>query len=151
MIHGVKTKTLRIIPDERGRLMEIIRSDDPLFQKFGQLYMTTTYPGVVKAWHYHEKQTDNIAVVRGMVKLALYDPREDSPTLGEVDELFVGEYNPILVQIPQGVYHGWKCIGEDEAIIINTPTEVYDYEQPDEYRVDPHENTIPYDWSRKDG
>ncbi len=131
--------------------MEIIRSDDPLFQKFGQLYMTTTYPGVVKAWHYHEKQTDNIAVVRGMVKLALYDPREDSPTLGEVDELFVGEYNPILVQIPQGVYHGWKCIGEDEAIIINTPTEVYDYEQPDEYRVDPHENTIPYDWSRKDG
>jgi dTDP-4-dehydrorhamnose 3,5-epimerase len=151
MIHGVRTKSLRVIPDERGRLMEILRTDDPLFQKFGQVYMTTTYPGVVKAWHYHRKQTDNVAVVRGMVKLALYDSREDSPTRGQVDEFFVGEHNAILIQIPQGVYHGWKCIGQEEAMVINIPTEVYDYDQPDEYRLDPHENDIPYDWSRRDG
>ncbi len=151
MIHGVKTKTLRVIPDERGRLMEIFRMDDSLFQKFGQVYMTTTYPGVVKAWHYHKKQSDNIAVVRGMAKLALYDSREGSPTHGEVNEFFLGEHNPILVQIPHEVYHGWKCIGEVEAVIINIPTEVYDYKKPDEYRVDPHDNNIPYDWSRKDG
>jgi dTDP-4-dehydrorhamnose 3,5-epimerase len=151
MIHGVKTKALRVIPDERGRLMEILRLDDRLFQRFGQVYMTTTYPDVVKAWHYHKKQTDNFTVVRGMVKLALYDPREDSPTRGEVDELYVGEHNPLLVQVPPGVYHGWKCIGEYEAIIINIPTEVYNYDQPDEFRVDPHRNDIPYEWSRRDG
>ena len=151
MIHGVKTKPLRVIPDERGRLMEILRRDDPVFQSFGQVYMTTTYPGVVKAWHYHKSQTDSVAVMRGMVKLALYDPREDSPTRGEVNQFFVGEHNPLLIQIPPGVYHGWKCIGEYEAIIINIPTEVYCYDQPDEHRVDPHENDIPYDWSRRDG
>ena len=151
MIQGVKTKPLRVIPDERGRLMEILRMDDSLFQKFGQVYMTTTYHGVVKAWHYHKKQTDNVAVLRGMVKLALYDSREDSLTHGEVNELFVGEHNPVLVQIPKGVYHGWKCVSEYEAIIINIPTEVYHYDEPDEYRVDPHENDIPYIWSRRDG
>ena len=151
MIDGVKPKHLRVIPDERGRRMEILRMDDPLFQKFGQVYMTTTYQGVVKAWHYHKQQTDNVAVMRGMVKLALYDSREGSPTRGQVNEFFLGEHNPMLVQIPQGVYHGWKCIGECEAIIINIPTEVYNYDEPDEYRVDPHENDIPYDWSRKDG
>lgn len=151
MIDGVRTKPLRVIPDERGRLMEILRMDDPLFQRFGQVYMTTTYPGVVKAWHYHKKQTDNVAVVRGMIKLALYDSREDSPTRGDVDEFFVGEHSPVLVQIPQGVYHGWKCVGESEAIVINIPTEAYDYDQPDEFRVDPHQNDIPYDWNRRDG
>ncbi len=151
MIYEVRTKTLRVIPDERGRLMEILRMDDPLFQKFGQVYLTTTYPGVVKAWHYHEEQTDNVAAVRGMVKLVLYDERKDSPTRGEVNEFFIGEHNPTLVQIPKGVYHGWKCISESEAIIINIPTELYDYKQPDENRIDPHENDIPYDWSRRDG
>jgi dTDP-4-dehydrorhamnose 3,5-epimerase len=151
MIKGVKTKTLRVIPDERGRLMEILRMDDSLFQTFGQVYMTTTYPGVVKGWHYHKKQTDNVAVVRGMVKLALYDSREDSPTRGEVNEFCIGEHKPILIQIPQGVCHGWKCIGDCEAIIINIPTHVYDYDHPDEFRVDPHQNDIPYDWSRRDG
>jgi len=81
----------------------------------------------------------------------LYDPREDSPTQGEVNQFFVGEHNPLLVQIPQGVYHGWQCVSEYEAIIINVPTEVYRYEEPDEHRVDPHQNDIPYDWSRRDG
>ncbi|MBW2058111.1 MAG: dTDP-4-dehydrorhamnose 3,5-epimerase family protein [Deltaproteobacteria bacterium] len=151
MIEGVVTKSLRVIPDERGRLMEILRTDDPLFRGFGQVYMTTTYPGVVKAWHYHKKQTDNVAVVRGMIKIALYDPREDSPTRGEVNEFFVGEHAPALVQIPPRVFHGWKCIGEYEAIIVNIPTEVYNYQDPDEFRVHPHENDIPYDWSRQDG
>ncbi len=151
MIHGVKTKTLRVIPDERGRLMEILRMDESHFQKFGQVYMTTTYPGVVKAWHSHKRQTDNVTVVRGMIKLALYDSRENSPTHGEVNEFYIGEHNPILVQIPNGVYHGWKCISEYEAYIINVPTETYNYDQPDEQRVDPHKNDIPYDWSRRDG
>ena len=151
MIDGVATKKLRVIPDERGRLMEILRADDQLFSRFGQVYMTTVYPGVVKGWHYHKKQTDHFAVVKGMAKLVLYDNRDDSPTKGDINEFFIGEHNPLLVKIPPLVLHGFKCIGEEEAICINVPTEVYNYDQPDEFRVDPHKNDIPYSWERKDG
>jgi len=151
MIDGVKIKQLRVIPDQRGRLMEILRADDDLFVKFGQVYMTTTYPGVVKAWHLHKKQTDNVVCVQGMIKLALYDPREGSPTYKEVNELYLGIHNPLLVQIPRGVYHGWMCVSSEEAIVVNVPTEVYDREDPDEFRLDPHQNDIPYDWRRRDG
>lgn len=151
MIEGVKVKNLKVIPDERGRLMEILRRDDELFKEFGQAYMTTTYPGVVKAWHLHRRQTDNVACVQGMIKLALYDPREGSPSRGETAQFFLGVFNPALVQIPPGVYHGWKCVSREEAVIINLPDQTYDYQSPDEHRLDPHDNDIPYDWSRKDG
>jgi len=151
MIEGVKIKKLKVIPDERGRLMEILRSDDDLFVQFGQAYMTTTYPSVVKAWHMHKKQTDNVVCIQGMIKLALYDPRENSPTSKQINQFYIGVHNPLLVQIPQGIYHGWMCVSEQEAIIVNLPTEVYNYDQPDEHRLDPHDNDIPYDWKRKDG
>jgi len=151
MIEGVKLKDLKVIPDERGRLMEILRADDELFEKLGQVYMTTAYPGVVKAWHYHKLQTDNMAVIRGMMKIVIYDARKDSPTYGEVNEFFLGEHNFKLIQIPKMIYHGFKCISQEEAIVINIPTEVYDYKNPDEYRVDPYENAIPYDWRLKEG
>jgi dTDP-4-dehydrorhamnose 3,5-epimerase len=136
MIDGVKVKGLKVVPDERGRLMEILRQDDDLFRKFGQVYMTTTFPGVVKAWHFHKIQTDNVACVQGMIKLALFDARKDSPTKGNVDEFYLGIHSPLLVQIPTGVYHGWMCISQEEAIIVNIPTEVYEYKQPDEFRVE---------------
>ena len=151
MIEGVRTKQLRVIPDERGRLAEILRRDEDFFLGFGQVYMTTAYPGAVKAWHYHRKQTDNFAVVTGMMKIVLYDGREDSQTKGEINEFFVGDHNPMLVQIPAGVYHGFKCVSEKEAIVINCPTEPYNHVEPDEYRLDPHDNDIPYNWARKDG
>lgn len=151
MIEGVKTKKLKVIPDERGRLMEMLRCDDELFIKFGQMYMTTVYSGVVKGWHYHKKQVDNMVVIKGMMKVVLYDFREDSPTRGEINEFFMGDYNPILLQIPTMVYHGLKCISETEALVINCPTEPYNYQQPDEFRVDPHKNDIPYHWEKKDG
>jgi dTDP-4-dehydrorhamnose 3,5-epimerase len=151
MIEGVKTKQLRVIPDQRGRLMEILRADDDLFVKFGQVYMTTTYPGIVKAWHLHKKQTDNVTCVQGTIKLAVYDPRENSPTYREVNEFYLGTHNPILVQLPRGVYHGWMCVSLEEAIVVNVPTEVYDREDPDEFRLDPHANDIPYDWRKRDG
>ena len=151
MIDGVKIKKLKVIPDERGRLMEMLRSDDEIFLKFGQVYLTTGYPGAVKAWHYHKKQFDHFAVVKGMMKIVLYDGREKSPTFRQIDEFFLGEHNPILLQIPPLVYHGFKCISEEEALLINCPTEVYDYQSPDEYRISPHGGEIPYDWARKDG
>ncbi len=151
MIDGVRVKSLRVIPDERGRLMELLRSDEEIFIKFGQIYMTTVYPGVTKAWHYHKRQVDNFVAVRGMIKLVLYDAREDSSTYKQVNEFFIGDHNHQLVQIPAGVYHGFKCISESEAIVINIPTEVYHYQEPDEFRAPPHGKEIPYDWTRKDG
>ena len=151
MIDGVRTRKLKIIPDERGRVMEIFRSDWEEFTKFGQVYLTTAYPGVTKAWHYHKKQTDNFCVIKGTMKVVLYDAREDSPTRGEVNEFFIGELNPMLIIIPPLVYHGFKCISETEALVINSPTEVYNYNNPDEFRIDPHTGGIPYDWKRKDG
>ncbi|MFQ5925856.1 MAG: dTDP-4-dehydrorhamnose 3,5-epimerase family protein [Terriglobia bacterium] len=147
MIAGVRVKPLRVIPDERGRLMEILRSDDDLFTKFGQLYMTTAHPGVVKGWHYHKKQVDNFAVVKGMIKLVLYDRREDSPTRGEVNEFFLGVHNPQLVQVPPLVLHGFKGVGTEEAIVLNCPTELYNHQEPDEFRVDPFSGEVPYDWA----
>jgi len=151
MINGVLVKKLKVIPDERGRLMEIFRADNECFQKFGQVYMTTAYPGIVKGWHYHKKQTDNMAVVKGMMKIVLYDGRKKSATYGEINEIFAGIHNPVLVHIPPLVYHGFKCISEEEAVVINTTTEVYNYSQPDEFRKPPHGGEIPYDWGRKDG
>lgn len=151
MIDGVRIKKLKVIPDERGRLMEIFRSDDEGFIKFGQVYLTTAYPGAVKAWHYHKVQWDNFCVVKGMMKVVLHDSRQGSPTEGDVNEFFAGEHNQIVITIPPMVYHGFKCISADEAIVINTPTEVYNYKQPDEYRIEAHSPEIPYNWARKDG
>ncbi|HEY3277818.1 MAG TPA: dTDP-4-dehydrorhamnose 3,5-epimerase family protein [Syntrophorhabdaceae bacterium] len=151
MIEGVMAKQLKFIPDERGRLMEIMRCDDDFFVKFGQVYLTTTYPEVVKAWHYHKKQDDFITCVKGSLKLVLFDDREGSSTRGEVNQFFIGDYNPMVVKVPKMVYHGWKCVSEEEALVVNVPTEPYDRKEPDEYRVDPHVNEIPYKWERKDG
>jgi len=151
MIDGVKVKKLRVIPDERGRLMEILRSDEEIYEKFGQIYITAAYPGVVKAWHYHREQTDHLVCVSGMMKIVLYDAREGSSTNGEVNEFFCGVNNPLLIKVPKGIYHGFKCISDTEALVINIPDKLYDYDSPDEFRVDPHKNDIPYDWARKDG
>jgi len=149
MIKGVKTKLTKHIPDERGRLMEILRSDDDLFSKFGQVYMTSNYPQVVKAWHMHKHQIDNVCCVKGMIKLVLFDARRNSPTRGEINEFFIGEYNPMIIQIPKEIYHGWKCVSETESLVINIPTEKYNYETPDEYRLPYNTRKIPYDWDIK--
>jgi dTDP-4-dehydrorhamnose 3,5-epimerase len=149
MIDGVKIKQLRIIPDERGMLIEILRSDEQLYKKFGQVYITTVYPEVVKAWHKHLKQTDNFACIKGMIKLVLFDERAGSPTYRKIDEFFLGERNPMLVQIPPDVWHGFKCISQEEAIIINVPDQVYNYQNPDELRRPWNDPSIPYSWEKK--
>jgi len=149
MIEGVKVKGLRFIPDERGYLMEILRSDWTEYERFGQVYVTAAYPGVVKGWHYHKLQTDHFVCVHGMAKVVLYDRREDSPTFGEVNEFFIGERNPCLIKIPPCVVHGFKGVGQDVALIVNVPTELYDYDDPDEHRLPYDTDEIPYDWGLK--
>jgi len=151
LIAGVEARQTKVIPDERGRLGEIFRADDPWFEKFGQSYFTTTYPGVVKAWHYHKIQTDHFYVIKGVIKVGLYDGREGSETYGVVNQVYLSEHCPGILRIPPGIYHGWMCVGNEEAYIINITSEVYNYAEPDEFRKDPHDNDIPYDWTRKDG
>lgn len=149
MIDGVKIKKLKAIPDERGKLMEILRCDDDIFKRFGQVYMTTALSGVVKAWHYHKIQTDSFTCIVGKICLALYDARQNSPTFKEINEFILSPEEPKVIQIPSLVYHGFKGMSQEEAIVINVPTEPYNRVNPDEYRLDPYENDIPYNWKEK--
>ena len=109
MIEGVKVKQLKIIPDDRGRLMEILHCDDGMLEQFGQVYFTTALPGVVKAWHFHELQDDNFTCVVGRIKLGLYDGRKDSNTFGEANEFYLSLDEPKVVHIPKMVYHGFNA------------------------------------------
>ena len=148
MIEGVRIKELKVIPDERGRLMEILRRDDKLFEKFGQVYMTTAKPNIIKAWHYHKIQTDHFTCVSGKILFALYDARKSSNTFSEINEFILSLNEPKLIKIPPLVYHGFKCISKEEAIVINIPTESYDKNKPDEYKIDPFKNDVTYDWKK---
>jgi dTDP-4-dehydrorhamnose 3,5-epimerase len=146
MIEGLEVKQLKVIKDERGFLMEILRSDDKFFEKFGQVYLSSCNPGYAKAWHYHKKQTDFFVIIKGNAKIVLYDLRENSPTKGELQEFIVGEENAMLIKIPPFVVHGYTALNNQPAFLLNCPTETYDYRQPDEYRLPFNTKEIPYDW-----
>lgn len=149
MIDGVVVKSLRRIPDERGFIMHMLRADDPEFERFGEIYFSTAYPGVIKAWHRHKEMTLNYAVVAGMIKLVLYDDREGSPTRGQIQELFIGRQNYQLVKIPPHVWNGFKAIGTQMAIVANCATLPHD---PDEIvRMSPFDPVVPYNWELKHG
>ncbi len=147
MIDGVRVQPLRQLPDERGKIMHMLRADDPHFERFGEIYFSMVYPGVVKGWHLHKKMTLNYACVVGMIKLVLYDDREGSPSFGELQEIFIGESKYALVQIPPGVWNGFKGIGTTMALVANCATIPHDPEEI--VRLDPFDNPIPYDWQLK--
>jgi len=147
MIDGVLVHSLRQIPDERGKIMHMLRRDDPHFERFGEIYFSVVYPGVVKGWHLHKQMTLNYACIVGMIKLVLYDDREGSPTHGELQALFIGESNYVLVRIPPGVWNGFKGTGASPAIVANCATLPHD---PGEIvRMDPFDSRIPYNWAVK--
>lgn len=147
LIEGVRVKPLKVIPDERGRLMEILRSDEPIFEKFGQVYITTAHPGVVKAWHYHKIQADHWVCLVGRARIGLYDAREDSPTYRCVNEFYMTPEEPFLIKIPVFVYHGFSGAHPSmDTMIMNVPTAPYNYTTPDEYRVASEDPGIPFDW-----
>lgn len=147
MIEDVLVVPLKQVPDERGRIMQMLRHDDPHFQQFGEIYFSVVYPGVIKGWHLHKEMTLNYAVVFGMIKLVLYDDRPNSRTHGEVQELFLGEANYALVQIPPCVWNGFKGTGVTPAIVANCATHAHDPEEI--VRRDPFDSSIPYDWALK--
>src|SRR5579862_8008720 len=147
MIHGVLVHPLKQIPDERGKVMHMLRADDPHFENFGEIYFSMVYPGVIKAWHLHQRMTINYAVITGTIKLVLFDDRADSPTRGALEELYVGESNYALVRGPLGIWNGFKGVGIIPAIVANCETIPHD---PDEIvRLDPFDKKIPYDWQLK--
>ncbi|MEE9569832.1 MAG: dTDP-4-dehydrorhamnose 3,5-epimerase family protein [Candidatus Binatia bacterium] len=149
MIQGVDFHPLKQIPDERGRVMHMLRRDDPWFERFGEIYFSVVYPGVVKGWHLHKVMTLNYAVIVGRIKLVLYDEREDSPTRGKLQEIFAGEDNYCLITVPPNVWNGFKGLGVEPAIVANCATEPYD---PSEIvRSEPFSDRIPYDWNLKHG
>lgn len=148
MIEGVNIISLKQIVDERGKIMHMLKESDEHFERFGEIYFSCCWPGIVKGWHTHSRMTVNNAVIVGHAKLVLYDGRMDSVTNGEVMELFIGEDNYCLVQIPPGITNGYKAYGDKLVIMANCATEAHD---PHEISyLDPVNNNIPYDWSIKE-
>jgi dTDP-4-dehydrorhamnose 3,5-epimerase len=145
VIDGVGIYPLRQIPDERGRILHMLRSTDPHFERFGEIYFSLVHPGVVKGWHRHKVMTLNYAVVVGTIKLVLFDDRPGSSTAGELAELYPGEGNYVLVKVPPGVWNGFKGVGTQSALVANCATHEH---HPDEIeRLDPFRSHIPYDWA----
>ena len=147
MIDGVLIKHLKQISDERGKIMHMLREDDSYFSKFGEIYFSVVYPGVVKGWHLHTRMILNYATISGMIKLVLYDMRENSSTKGELQEIFMGEDNYILVKIPPNIHNGFKGIGIKPAIVANCTDIPHNSEEI--IRFDPFSSHIPYDWHIK--
>ena len=147
LIDGVLIHPLKQIPDERGKIMHMLKCTDPHFEQFGEIYFSMVYPGIVKGWHRHSQMTLNYAVVTGTIKLVLHDDRPDSPTKAQTFEIFLGESNYCLVKIPPMVWNGFEGIGTTPGVVANCATIPHD---PDEIeRLDPHSQRIPYDWNVK--
>ena len=145
MIDGVIINSLKQIPDERGKVMHMLRDDSEGFVGFGEIYFSCVYPEAIKGWHIHKKMTLNYAVPQGAIKFVLYDDRSESPTKGEVQEFFLGPDNYYLVTVPPMIWTGFKGIGTATAIVANCASIAHDPDEID--RRDPFDPYIPYDWS----
>lgn len=147
MIYGVKITPLKQIPDERGKVMHMLRADAEGFVGFGEIYFSCVYPGAIKGWHIHKIMMLNYAVPHGNIKFVLYDDRENSPTRGQIQEIFMGPDNYCLVTVPPMVWNGFKGLGSEMAIVANCASISHDPGEID--RLDPFHPSIPYDWSIK--
>lgn len=147
MIAGVQVIPLRRIPDERGTIFHMLKCTDPHFRQFGEIYFSTVYPGIIKGWHKHREMTLNYSCIEGRIKLALYDDRADSPTKGELMEVFLGPDNYSLVIIPPEVWNGFKGLSSPYAILANCCTHPHDPSRSE--RRDPLSDLIPYCWDVK--
>jgi len=145
LIHGVRLRHGTTHADERGDLCEIYDdrwefTTDPVVYA----YLLTLRPGSIRGWSLHTKQDDRLFFASGTVKVALYDAREDSPSVGDVNVLFLGTHDRALLRIPPGVYHAVKNVGTEEAVLMNLPSRAYDHADPDKYRLADDSEEIPY-------
>jgi dTDP-4-dehydrorhamnose 3,5-epimerase len=145
MIDGVIINPLKQIPDERGKVMHMLREDSEGLAGFGEIYFSCVYPGAIKGWHIHKIMTLNYTVPHGSIKFVLYDDRQGSPTKGEVQEIFLGPDNYCRVTVPPMIWNGLKGIGTMTAIVANCASIAHDPSEID--RRDPFDSYIPYDWS----
>jgi dTDP-4-dehydrorhamnose 3,5-epimerase len=143
-IDGVQVRPLRQIVDDRGRIMHMLRRDDPAFSGFGEIYFSVVNPQFVKGWHRHSIMTLNYAVVTGTIVLVLYDDREGSRTRGAIQEIPQGGDHYVLATVPPGVWNGFKGLGDVPAIVANCATHPHDPQEIE--RLDPFTNHIPYSW-----
>ena len=144
MIEGILINKLKQIPDERGAIYHMLRNDSAHFIKFGEIYFSIAFPGIIKGWHEHTKQIQNYAVVDGKIKLVLYDNRPKSNTFKKIDEIFLGEENYSLVTIPTGIITGYKCISKKNSILANCSTLPHDPSEMINY--DFKGDKVPYNW-----
>jgi dTDP-4-dehydrorhamnose 3,5-epimerase len=145
-IHGLEIKPLVRHCDERGYFMEVLRDDDGLLERFGQSSYTMSYPGVIKAFHWHEQQHDLWFFCRGEARVVLYDMRPDSPTYRKVQEIFAGERQPLLIVIPPRVAHGYQVLGSEPVGLFYHTTRSYDRDDPDEGRIPFDDPEIAFPW-----
>ena len=148
-IDGLTVTPLRRIPDERGAVFHMLRTDSEHFERFGEVYFSMIYPGAIKAWHLHKEMTLNYTAPVGMVKLVCYDDRDDSLTKGNLVELHIGELNYVLVTIPPLVWNGFKGEGTTPALVANCAT--VPHASDEIVREDPFTPAIPYDWALRHG
>ena len=150
MIHDVELKDLEVNADERGELTEVWRSDWDFYSGEDtpeMSYVSITYPGIIRAWHRHSRgQIDHFVVPRGKIKVGIYDDRDGSPTQGELDTYIIGEGAKKAIRVPGDCWHGFKAVGDERAILLNFPTKLYDYDDPDEERLPYDTDKIPFDW-----
>ena len=149
MIRDVHVKKLVVHNDDRGTLMEVLRSDDAFFERIAQTTFTVAYPGVIKAFHWHRRQKDVWFFASGMAQVVLYDMRRDSPTYRETNVLYMGEKNPLLVSIPEYVAHGYRVLGQEPAALFYHTTTTYDPKDPDEERLPFDSPEIGFDWTTR--
>ena len=143
LIEGVVVAEQKGNIDDRQTLIVYLRDSDPYFAGFSQSYVAVCERDVVKAWHYHLKQTDMWFVPQGKIKVGLFDAREDSTTTGVVNEVIMGGGRSVTLIIPPGVFHGYITLS-DQSVLINTTNQSYD--PSDEYRISWDDVRIPFDW-----
>lgn len=146
MIEGVVVSPRRVIADDRGAIMHMLRVDDPEFTAFGEVYFSVVEPGKVKGWHGHTRMTLNYTCPVGAVRLALYDDRPGSPSRHELMEIDLSPECHQLVQVPPGVWNGFVGLAPSPSIVCNCATDPHD---PGEIlRLDPDDPRFGYVWPR---
>jgi dTDP-4-dehydrorhamnose 3,5-epimerase len=146
-IEGVSVREVLHVPRDTGMITEIFRQEwDPTELPVVQVYQSRLFPGTLGAWSCHARSVDRLFVNQGHIKIVLFDGREQSTTKGQLMEMHAGDVRPSLIVIPPGIWHGLQNVGPADALVINCPTEAYNYRDPDHYRLPYDTPEIPYKW-----
>jgi dTDP-4-dehydrorhamnose 3,5-epimerase len=151
-IEGVTIREVLHVPRDHGVITEMYRPEwDPTGLPVVHAYQSRLFPGAIGAWSCHARSIDRLFVSQGHVKIVLYDGREDSPSHGRVLEHHLGDARPSFVVLPPGIWHGLQNLGASDALVVNFPSEAYDYADPDHWRLPMDTPEIPYGWGADAG